>query len=154
MKILIATGGSDYSFMAVEKACEMVIKPESDELRIISVYQDLVNTSPEPLEISTEQINEIENIGRIHSTEYVLTAEEIIKRYFRDQEVNISMKSVKGEAKKVILDEAEKWKADLIVMGSLGHSFLSRMFLGSVSEAVVRHSKCSVLVVRGEVKRK
>jgi nucleotide-binding universal stress UspA family protein len=151
MKILIATGGSDYSFMAVEKACEMVIKPESSEIRIISVYQDLINTAPEPLDISPEQFDEIQNIGRVNSTQYALAAEEIIRNHFPDNEIKISMQAVKGLAKKMILEEAEKWKPDLIVVGSLGHNFLSRMFIGSVSEAIVRHAKCSVLVVRDNV---
>jgi len=53
-----------------------------------------------------------------------------------------------GEAKHVILDEAENWPADLIVMGSHGFKGLSRFLLGSTSEAVARHAKCSVLVVR------
>lgn len=154
MKILIATGGSDYSFMAIEKACEMVIKPESSEIRIISVYQDLISSSPEPLEISSEQIDEIENIGRVKSTEYVLAAEEIIKRHFPNDELHISLKAVKGIAKKVILEEAESWNADLIVLGSLGHNFFSRMFLGSVSEAVAKHAECSVLIVRGKLNKK
>lgn len=62
MKILIATGGSDYSFMAVEKICEMVIKPETSEIKIISVYNNIPEMSAEPLEISSEQIQELEKI--------------------------------------------------------------------------------------------
>ncbi len=151
MKILIATGGSDYSFMAVEKACEMVIKPESSKIRIISVYQDLASMAAEPLEISAEQIEDIENYGRLQSTEYAFKANDIIKSHFPNKEIQTSMQIVRGSARDLILDEAEKWNADLIVVGSLGHSFLSRTFLGSVSEAVVRHAKCSVLVVRGNI---
>ncbi len=148
LRILIATGGSDYSFMAVQSACEMVIKPESSEIRIISVYNNLAEMSAEPLEISADQIQKLENIGKLQSTEYALKAEEMIENYFADQEIKISMKAVRGSAKDLILEEAEKWKADLIVVGSLGHNFLSRFFIGSVSEAVVKHAKCSVLVVR------
>jgi nucleotide-binding universal stress UspA family protein len=48
----------------------------------------------------------------------------------------------------VILDEAEKWKADLIVVGSHGYPAWERLLLGSVSQAVVSHAKCSVEVVR------
>lgn len=151
MKILIATDGSDYSYMAVKKACEMVVKPESTELRIISVYNDLLTMSAEPLEISTDQIQDIENIVRLQSTEYALRAEEIIKDHFPEQEIKLSMKAVKGSPKDLILEEAEKSKAHLIVVGSLGHNFLSRFFLGSVSETIVKHAKCSVLVVRGDL---
>lgn len=149
MKILIAADGSNYNFMAIERACEMVIKPESHIMKIISVYHDVTTSSPEPLEISEEQLEKIENIGYLRSIEYCLKAEEIIKEHFPDDQIEISMKVVKGSAKKMIIEEAEKWKADLIVVGSLGHNFLSRLFLGSVSEAVLKYAECSVLIIRG-----
>lgn len=47
-----------------------------------------------------------------------------------------------------ILDAALKWGADLIVVGSHGRSRLDRFLLGSVSDRVVRHARCSVQVVR------
>jgi nucleotide-binding universal stress UspA family protein len=53
-----------------------------------------------------------------------------------------------GSPRPVILDEAESWGADLIVLGSHGYSAWKRLFLGSVSQAVVSHAKCSVEVVR------
>lgn len=151
MRILIATGGSEYSFMAVERACEMLVEPENCEIRIISVYQKLAEISPEPLEVTAEEIEDIQNIERLRSTEYALRAEEIIKRKFPGRKLNISFKVEGGSAKKLILREAEQWRADLIVVGSLGHNFLSRLFLGSVSESIVRRAPCSVLVVRGEI---
>lgn len=151
MKILIASGGSDYSFMAVKKACEMVISPESCEIRIVSVYMDIESIVAEPLDLSLEQLEGIENIERRKTNETALRAESIIRNHFPDKELKISMKSLKGEAKREIVNEAKKWKADLIVVGSLGHSALSRFFLGSVSDAVVKNAHCSVLVVRGEL---
>lgn len=154
MKILFATGGSYYSFLAVEKACKMVVCPESSKIKIISVFQDVAASSPEPLDISAEQLEKIENLERLRSTEYCLKAEEIIKEIFPGAKIEISMKAVKGSAKKLILEEAEKWGADLIVVGSLGHNFLSRVFLGSVSEAVVKYAKCSVLIIRGNPAQK
>jgi nucleotide-binding universal stress UspA family protein len=48
----------------------------------------------------------------------------------------------------MILDEAERWGADLIVVGSHGYRAWERFLLGSVSQAVVSHAKCSVEVVR------
>lgn len=54
----------------------------------------------------------------------------------------------RGEAKSVILDQAEQWPADLIVMGSHGLKGMSRFLMGSVSDAVARHAPCSVQVVR------
>jgi nucleotide-binding universal stress UspA family protein len=53
-----------------------------------------------------------------------------------------------GDAKAVILDQAKKWNADLIVMGSHGLKGLGRFLMGSVSDAVIRHAACSVQIVR------
>jgi len=53
-----------------------------------------------------------------------------------------------GPPRTVILDEAESWDADLIVVGSHGYRAWERFLLGSVSQAVVSHAKCSVEVVR------
>ena len=49
-----------------------------------------------------------------------------------------------------ILHIAEEIGADLVVVGSRGFDLLRRALLGSVSESVVRHAHCSVLVVRGQ----
>jgi nucleotide-binding universal stress UspA family protein len=53
-----------------------------------------------------------------------------------------------GRAADGILDVADSVVADLIVVGNRGHGALSRMALGSVSEAVVRQATHPVLVVR------
>ncbi len=46
-----------------------------------------------------------------------------------------------------VLDEAEKFGADLIVVGSQSHGFLYRTFIGSVSDGVIRRSPCPVMIV-------
>jgi nucleotide-binding universal stress UspA family protein len=53
-----------------------------------------------------------------------------------------------GPAVDEILDLAEEVGADLIVIGSRGLGAISRALLGSVSESVVKHAHCPVLVVR------
>jgi nucleotide-binding universal stress UspA family protein len=53
-----------------------------------------------------------------------------------------------GNPKEAILEEAKKWNADLIVVGSHGRRGFKRLLLGSVSEAVAMSAHCSVVVVR------
>jgi len=53
-----------------------------------------------------------------------------------------------GAAKSKIIDHAAKWHADLIVLGSHGYTGMERFLLGSVSDAVARHARCSVEIVR------
>jgi nucleotide-binding universal stress UspA family protein len=47
-----------------------------------------------------------------------------------------------------ILSEAERFRADVIVVGWRGHGAVRRLLMGSVSRGVVRGAKCAVLVVR------
>lgn len=54
-----------------------------------------------------------------------------------------------GEPGDAIVAAADSEKADLIVIGSHGRSGVSRFFIGSVSDYVVRHAHCPVMVVRG-----
>jgi nucleotide-binding universal stress UspA family protein len=62
--------------------------------------------------------------------------------------IKVSAEVLNGEPKEIILDEAERWSADLIVVGSHGRRGLKRLWLGSVSQAVVSQAKCSVEIVR------
>lgn len=56
--------------------------------------------------------------------------------------------SKEGEAGEAIVAIAEREKANLIVTGTRGMGKLRRTFLGSVSDYVIHHSKCPVLVCR------
>jgi nucleotide-binding universal stress UspA family protein len=58
-------------------------------------------------------------------------------------------KTLKGDPKLAILDEAENWGADLIIVGSHGYNALERLWLGSVSRAVMSNAKRSVEIARG-----
>ena len=66
-------------------------------------------------------------------------------------EFEITTEIVEGDPKQVLLDEAEGWGADLIVVGSHGRRGLQRFLLGSVSQAVALHAPCSVEIVRAPV---
>ncbi|HWQ32851.1 MAG TPA: universal stress protein [Blastocatellia bacterium] len=51
----------------------------------------------------------------------------------------------------VIIEKAERWKADLIIVGSHGRSAMGRFFPGSVSQQLVHQAHCSVRVARGRL---
>jgi nucleotide-binding universal stress UspA family protein len=55
---------------------------------------------------------------------------------------------VDGEPRCVILEMAAAWPAETVVLGSHGRRGFNRLFLGSVSESVLRHALCSVAVIR------
>jgi nucleotide-binding universal stress UspA family protein len=57
------------------------------------------------------------------------------------------------EPRRAILDQAKKSKADMIFMGTHGHTGLRRFLLGSVSASVAAHAPCTVEIVRARAKR-
>jgi nucleotide-binding universal stress UspA family protein len=60
----------------------------------------------------------------------------------------VSTTVLRGRAATSIVDEARRFGADLIVVGSRGHGTLESMLLGSVSAEVVDHAPCPILVAR------
>ena len=76
------------------------------------------------------------------------TAESLKKKGIKAQTAVLE-----GDARSVIVHEAEKWKADLIVMGSHGYTGIKRLLLGSVASSVVSHAPCSVEIVRQQRKK-
>ncbi len=65
-----------------------------------------------------------------------------------ETETNVAL----GNPRKVISRFAEEWHADLVLVGSHGLNVLERLALGSTVRAVLRHTKCSVEVVRAPQK--
>jgi nucleotide-binding universal stress UspA family protein len=62
------------------------------------------------------------------------------------RDVTLHREVVGGDPAATLLERAELLQADLIVAGSHGHGFLTRLWLGSVSQRLVRGARCSVLV--------
>ena len=72
----------------------------------------------------------------------------------KNPKLSITTAAIEGSPKAVIIEEAEKFGADLIVVGSHGHGAVAGFLLGSVSQSVALHAKCSVEIVRKAIKLK
>jgi nucleotide-binding universal stress UspA family protein len=150
MKILIATDGSDYSKAAIEKCCLVIAKPEETSVKIVSAAQVMrsVATEPLPFPLSGGYIEQADTALREQAMSHVTEAKEMISQKFSDSDLSISTEVLNGSAGKAIVEAAEVWEADLIVVGSHGYGFWNRVLVGSVSQAVVHHAPCSVMIVR------
>lgn len=67
-----------------------------------------------------------------------------------DPGISVTTKIVEGIPKDAIVQEAQDWGADLIVLGSHGYGRVRRVLLGSVAGDVVAKAPCSVQVVRAK----
>lgn len=143
MKILLAIDDSKFSEAAVEAVTRQAT-PQETEVRVLHVIEPIPiypdgqawRYGPEALHVSDEQRKEAEGL--------VARAGDSL----REKNFKVMTAVEVGNPKVVIIDSATEWHADLIVMGSHGRKGLSRFFMGSVSEAVVRHAPCSVQIVR------
>jgi len=90
---------------------------------------------------------EIETTARENAEKVLETTSQKIRSVVFDN-VFISTEILFGSPDSRIVETAEKIGADLIIVGSHGYNRWERLLLGSVSDSVVHHAPCSVLVVR------
>jgi nucleotide-binding universal stress UspA family protein len=146
MKILLAVDGSACSEAAVGELTKRPWPPGS-EIRVLTAYDLPLMPGPEAWAISPDYCDRLQQAVLeqaeivAHATSEKLSAE-------LGDSFKVTSRVVAGSPKLMILEEAEQWNPDLIVVGSHGYSGWQKFLLGSVSQAVVAHAKCSVEVVR------
>lgn len=146
MKILLAVDGSSSSNEAI---AEIIRRPwpEQTELKVITVFEIPFTMGVEPWAASPMYFDDMrKTAGDAANT----ILENSIKKLESapNNKLKITGEAIQGLPKQVIVEEAERWGANLIIMGSRGLDAWNRLLLGSVSNAVVNHAKCSVEIVR------
>lgn len=145
MRILLAVDGSVFSDLAVAEVASRPWSAET-EIKIVTAFQVPITPSPAVWTISTEYYPALEQIAE-EQAQSVVNAAVAKLREALSQSLTLTGETLNGTPREVILDEADRWNADLIVMGSHGYGAWQRLLLGSVSQAVVSHANCSVEVV-------
>lgn len=146
MRILIGVDGSQYSDAAVDEIARRGW-PAGSEILVVHAYEMPLAPTPEVWVLPPDYYEQLDRAVRTQSDAIVEAAAEKLRAGL-GAAFEIKSKAIPGSPKRVILDEAESWKPDLIVVGSHGYPTWERLLLGSVSQAVVAHAKCSVEVVR------
>jgi nucleotide-binding universal stress UspA family protein len=140
MRILLAVDESKSSQQAIEKIAQQ-FRCEKGEVRILHVLQPVSLSAPP--QMAAGYAPELEVLAK--------PAKELLARAAKSlSDAGFKAETLlrEGDVRETILDTAQEWKADLIVMGSHSHRGARRFLLGSVAESVVRHAPCSVEVVR------
>lgn len=145
MRILIPIDGSEFSEAAINEVARRPWPPGT-EVRIVMAAELPVYVGVEPWAIAPVYFEQLGGAVRDQATAVVENAVTKLKATQTPLRVNCAV--IEGSPRQVIVDEAEKWGADLIVMGSRGLGAWNRLLLGSVSNAVIHHAKCSVEIVR------
>jgi nucleotide-binding universal stress UspA family protein len=144
MKILLATDGSIFSKTATKAVASRIV-PKNTEVLVLQVVeapsyatppQMAPGYAPEMAEIREAQMKEAKASVAAASTDLQAAG------------FAVNTRVVEADPRTAILEVAEEWKADLIVLGSHGRKGLKKFLLGSVAESVARHARCSVLIER------
>ena len=147
MKVLIATDGSGYSEAAIDEYCANIMRPDETDVLVVSVYENAYPVTAEPFALSAEYYQQLEDAVVEQATGFVTAADARIRAAFPGKQLKLKTEILRGTPAQQIVERAEDWGADLIVVGSHGRGFWGRL-LGSVSNSVIHHAPCSVLVVR------
>lgn len=147
MKILLATDGSKHSDAAV-KLIKSLNFSDGDELKIISVVDMAVPLAIDIYAGYLPTTTEIEKSAKENAEKILEITKENVMMFIGHKNVFVSTEVLLGSPESRIVETAEEINANLIIVGSHGYNRWERLLLGSVSDSVVHHAPCSVLVVR------
>jgi nucleotide-binding universal stress UspA family protein len=148
MKVLLAADGSEYSLRAAHSIANRPW-PTGTEVRVLSAVELILPTTRvflEPPFFDSAFVETARAEAMQRAQDAIAQSRQILSASGLD--VSESMSVLLETPKAIILDEAARWGADLIVLGSHGRHGVDRFLLGSVSEAVAMHATCSVEVFR------
>jgi len=140
-KIMVPVDGSEHSKKALDYAIKLGKMFSSEIVLIHVVQQPIFPFSEMTTSTFIDKVIEglMENARRI-----INAAKDTVKR----EGLRVVDIIKVGQPAEVIISEAEKLNVNLIVIGSKGVSKVKRFLLGSISDAVVHHAKCPVLIVK------
>jgi nucleotide-binding universal stress UspA family protein len=137
-KILIATDGSENARRAADEAAVFARESAS---HVIFVY--IINTPP-------SQSRMVQANFDVHSLleEDAESKIKYILNIFDQEGLPYTLKVAIGDPATEIIEIAEKEAVDLVVIGSRGLGTIKGVFMGSVSQKVIYHATCPVLIVK------
>jgi nucleotide-binding universal stress UspA family protein len=129
MTILLATDGKPHSEKAVKYAFDYAALREESLYVVFAV-------SPK----SEDDKDKIIKQG--------MTVLDDLKKRGAKENVKVTTMLEAGNPYQAVLNAADRVKADAIVVGTSGKTAIDRVLIGSVSEYIIRNSKCTVIVVK------
>jgi len=147
-RILVAVDGSSTSKLALSEATRLA-KDQRANLRLIYIADEMPGYMGDPLmpgKLQREIRNEVRQIGRKILVDCSVKPKKA--RITFDTKLIVN-NDPRQRISDFINNEAKRWRASLIVIGTHGRLGLNRLALGSVAEAVIRLAKRPVLVIHG-----
>ena len=142
--ILVGCDLSDGSDSALDRAIALA---EQHKAKIILVH---AQADDAPVEHVDNEM--LKQLGEVSAAMQVEEARGLADRLTKIQARGLTAEVISriGPPGEVLAAAAAERRAELIVVGTHGHTGVSRFLLGSVAAGTIRHAPCDVLVVRGE----
>ncbi|WP_431028131.1 universal stress protein [Lysinibacillus sp. LZ02] len=138
--IVVAVDGSKEAELAFRKSIDVALRNVGATLHIIHIIDTSFLTSVNML--YENMIELVQKHGEVLIDNYKLQANEA-------GVANVHTVVTKGVPKTVLSKKlAEIVEADLIICGATGLNAVEQILIGSSTEAIVRHAKCDVMIVR------
>ena len=154
MKILIAYDGSDCAKAAIEELRRAGLAAHGEAL-VLSVAELVVDAGALPVDqlADSPTMSAMARQARALATRTIANAREMAAAGGDLVSARLPGWKVQSGAEAdapyaAIVRKAEDFAADIVVVGSHGHSPLGRLILGSTSQKVLAHAPCSVRVAR------
>jgi len=144
IRIIVGIDGSTNSLAALNAVAERSW-PKGTEVRLVAALDTVFSISTLPQKPAVVKWFEVSNENDLMSLRQIF---ETFADKLRNVGLTASVELKQGDPKEVLLEEAESWQADSIIVGAKGMRGIERLLLGSVSAAVAARAHCSVEVVR------
>ena len=148
MHVLLPTDGSDIALEAATRG--LALLASATTVTLLDVVSDLPVDTGGGIEgpiLTPDQADELQRSEALGAQRSMADTEAAIKTVVAST-TTIDQRTEMGDPAAMICSVARDLGVDVVVIGSHGKGFLSRVLLGSVSEHVTRHAPCPVLVVR------
>ena len=139
-KILVPVDGSENSFRALDHAIFLSTKIQEAQTTVMYIIED----QPSLYIYSPKTMEKVRADYKRESTKILERCKEMANK----SGINIHTVLFEGDPASKIIGYSEMEKFDIIIMGSRGMGKFKEVILGSVSNKVLHHAKCSVMLVR------
>ncbi|MBD1811062.1 universal stress protein [Microcoleus vaginatus DQ-U2] len=155
-KIFAALDDSELGHRVFTQALELALSDRAQVMLFNCVTVSTVGQTAVPIPVdlglNVELMDQAYQAQRLRLDRDVKQASGLLKNYCdaaakKGLQVEFDCK-MDGDPGHCICESAENWGADLIVLGRRGRTGFTEAFLGSVSNYVVHHASCSVLVIQ------
>jgi nucleotide-binding universal stress UspA family protein len=144
--VLVAMDGSEDSFQAV-RFLKCLALPRQTKVRLLSVVEPLRYPTTAPGAVRGQLIRMLKELEAERRGEL----DKVLERaaaWLDDKLTRVTRSTPAGNPADEILATADDYDTDLVVVGARGRGGMARLLLGSVSEKVLNHARCPVLIVK------